>query len=90
MSRILFAASALSLTLAAPALADDRQFTHEGVTFTYSTEKTSHGQILVGKSSQGGRFKLQVKDGWVRGHFDGTPVSFPAPKAEKPVVVAAR
>ncbi len=89
MSRILFAASALSLAFIAPAHADERQFTKDGVTYTYSTETSGDTRIVRGSASQGARFKLVVKNGWVRGYFGGTKVSFPA-KQEETVTVASR
>ena len=89
MTRFLFAAAA-ALTLATPALAGERQFKHEGVTYSYTTEVTGKTRVLKGTASGGSRFELVVRKGWVRGHVDGVRVSFAAPKNAGIVAVAAR
>ena len=90
MTKFLFAAAAATLAFASPALAGERQFTHQGLTYTYTTEVTNKGRVLKGTVSKGGRFELIVQDGWVRGNVDGTRVSFAAPKKSSAVIVAAR
>ncbi|HEX8300941.1 hypothetical protein [Sphingomonas sp.] len=90
MSRIVFAAAAASLAFAGPALADERQLTRDGVTYNYTIAKQGDARILAGTASLGGRFRLVVKDGWVRGHVGSTPVSFAEPKRTAQVTVASR
>ncbi|RYY26845.1 MAG: hypothetical protein EOP62_08785 [Sphingomonadales bacterium] len=82
MSRYLLAAVAATLTLAAPALANERTFTHEGVTYTYTSVQQGEARVLEGSASEGGDFRLTVKNGWVRGKVGGTRVSFQTPKTE--------
>lgn len=91
MTKFLFAAAAAALTFVAPAaIAGDRTFTHEGVTYTYSVTNTDKVQVLEGKTSDGGEFRLSVKNGWVDGYVNSTRVSFRAPKDKAPAVIAAR
>lgn len=90
MTRFLFAAAAATLAFASPASAGERQFKHDGVTYTYTTEVTGKARVLKGTVSGGSRFELIVEDGWVRGHVDGVRVSFAAPKKTSTVAVAAR
>ncbi|MFZ5749150.1 MAG: hypothetical protein ACOY45_16010 [Pseudomonadota bacterium] len=93
MSRTLLAAGAafLSLAIATPALAKDgeRSFTQDGVTYVYTVSQTETGRVLEGKASQGGRFRLTVENGWVRGTVGNRYVSFPAPEKAQ-VEVAQR
>jgi hypothetical protein len=90
MTKFLFAAAAATLAFASPALAGERQFSHQGVTYTYTTEIAGKGRVLKGTASKGGRFELFVQDGWVRGNVDGTRVSFAAPRKSASISVAAR
>ena len=84
-------APAAALTFAAPALAEDRSFTHEGITYVYTARNDGSARVLEGKASAGGKFRLVVQNGWVRGRVGTVPVSFRAPKrGEAPVLVAAR
>ncbi len=83
MSKFLFAASAAVLTFTAPAaLATDRSFTHEGVTYTYSVTTKDKAQVLEGRTNKGSEFRLNVRNGWVDGYVDDTRVSFRAPKVK--------
>ncbi|MBA15642.1 MAG: hypothetical protein CMN73_04720 [Sphingomonas sp.] len=83
-NKLLFAA-ALALGLAAtPAAAQDpevRQFSYEGISYTYSVDETDHGTVYRGSTSHGSRFRLVVADGRVRGKFNGHPVDFPVADA---------
>lgn len=91
MTKFLFTAAAAVLTFAAPAaFAGDRTFTHEGVTYTYNVTNADKVQVLEGKTSEGGEFRLSVKNGWVDGYVNDTRVSFRAPKEKAPARVAAR
>ncbi|NIJ66314.1 hypothetical protein FHR20_003287 [Sphingomonas leidyi] len=91
MSKFLFAAAAAVLTFTAPAaIAGERSFTHEGVTYTYSITTKDKAQVLAGRTSKGGEFRLNVKNGWVEGYVNGTRVSFRAPRERTPAQIAAR
>lgn len=91
MSKFLFAAAAAALTFTAPAaIAGERSFTHEGVTYTYSITTKDKVQVLAGRTSKGGEFRLNVKNGWVEGYVNDTRVSFRAPKEKAPAQIAAR
>ena len=90
MTKLLIAAAAAAIAFAAPAFATERQFTHEGVTYVYTSTQTGKGLVLEGKASQGGKFRLVVKGDWVAGYVGGTPVSFRTPKRETGAVVVAQ
>ena len=91
MTKFLFAAAAAALTFTAPAaIAGDRTFTHEGVTYTYSVTSKDKAQVLEGKTSEGGAFRLSVKNGWVDGYVNDSRVSFRAPKEKASAQIAAR
>lgn len=91
-TRNLFAAAAAVLTIAfaAPALAEERSFTHEGVTYAYTVTPKGDARVLEGKTSKGDRFRLIVKDGWVSGYAANARVSFRAPKTVQNLQVAQR
>ena len=74
----LFAVASLALTGSATAAPDQQRFTHEGVTYVFTSTTTSDGAtVLKGTAQPGDRpFTLSVRDGRVRGHAGGTPVSF--------------
>ncbi|WP_448661145.1 hypothetical protein ACG3SL_10970 [Sphingomonas sp. CJ20] len=90
MARLIFAAAAATLALATPALAAERSFTHEGVTYTYTVTPKGDARVLEGTASQGGRFRFVVRDGWVSGFAGNARVSFRAPKSNTAVIVASR
>lgn len=80
MTKTFFAAAAAALTLASPALATERSFTRDGVTYEYTATAQGDARVLEGRASEGGTFRLVVRDGWVKGEVDGARVSFRAPK----------
>ncbi|WP_109806515.1 hypothetical protein [Sphingosinithalassobacter portus] len=100
MTNKLFFAAAFALGLAAtPAAAKDpevRQFSHEGISYTYSVDETDHGTVYRGSTSRGSRFRLVVAHGRVRGKFNGHQVNFPVADSQAlgvemgEAVVAAR
>ncbi|UZK67378.1 hypothetical protein [Sphingomonas sp. M1-B02] len=92
MIRILTAAAAASILFAGPALARDaeRVFTHEGVTYAYTATPKGDATILEGSASEGGKFRLTVRKGWVSGYAGNARVSFRAPKSAAPVTLAQR
>ena len=83
MTKLLIAAAAATIVFAAPAFAKDRVFTHEGVTYAYTSTQSGDGLVLEGKASQGGKFRLVVKGDWVNGYAGGARVSFRTPKREE-------
>jgi len=73
-----FAATAL----AAPAFAATAlDFTWEGHRIVGTTDHVGSIQVIKGRDlSTGSNFELHVKNGYVRGSFDGVPVAYPVPK----------
>lgn len=90
MTKTIFAAAAAVLAIATPALAADRSFTRDGVTYSYTTTDQDGARILEGRASQGGKFRFVVRNGWVKGDVAGNRVSFRAPKGADPLQVAQR
>jgi hypothetical protein len=92
VTKILIAAAAASIAFAAPALADERVFTRDGVTYSYTATPKGEAVVLEGSASNGGKFRLVVKNGWVDGYAGNARVSFRAPKrnAAEAVAVAQR
>ena len=89
-TRSFFAAAAALLAFTSPALANERSFTHEGVTYAYTVTPKGDARVLEGKSSTGDKFRLVVKNGWVTGYAANTRVSFRAPKGAASLQVAQR
>ena len=91
MTKLLIAAAAATtIAFAAPATARERTFTHEGVTYSYTSTPSAEGVVLEGKASTGGKFRFVVKGDWVSGYAGGARVSFRAPKRDGAVLVAQR
>ncbi|MDT8757313.1 hypothetical protein MZO42_01255 [Sphingomonas psychrotolerans] len=90
MTRFLIAAAAATVAFATPALAKERVFTHEGVTYAYTSTPSPAGLVLEGKASTGAKFRFVVKGDWVSGYAGGGRVSFRAPKRDDAVQVAQR
>ncbi len=72
------------------------QFTHEGVTYTYSKTQVGQSTVYKGYASPGDEFYLVSRKGRVTGKANGISVSFRAPTVEtqealaQQVQVAAR
>ncbi|MBC7986333.1 MAG: hypothetical protein H7X93_06635 [Sphingomonadaceae bacterium] len=81
--RMLLFTSLVSATLAsaAPAQTPTRTLTHDGVTYTYTVDEQDGRTIIVGRSSIGGRYRLSVQDGYVRGTVNASRVRFPVSDA---------
>ncbi|AQR73506.1 hypothetical protein [Sphingomonas sp. LM7] len=92
MTKLLIAAAAATIAFAAPAIAKERIFTHEGVTYAYTAKPVGDQLVLEGSASKGGKFRLVVKGDWVNGYAGGARVSFRAPKREEAgaILVAQR
>ncbi|WP_404333752.1 hypothetical protein AB2M62_11165 [Sphingomonas sp. MMS12-HWE2-04] len=91
MTRLFLAAAAATLTFAAPALATERTFTHEGVTYNYTVTQQGDVKVLEGTAAPTGeKFRLTVKNGWVSGYAANARVSFRAPKDASALQVAQR
>jgi hypothetical protein len=62
-------------TVATPALAET--FEHAGTTYEFSVAQKGKSRVITGKDLKYGRpFELTVRNGWVDGNVDGSPVSF--------------
>lgn len=90
MTKLFLAAAAATIAFTAPAIAKERVFTHEGVTYAYTATPASEGLVLEGKASKGGKFRLVVKGEWVNGYAGGARVSFRAPKRDEVEVLVAQ
>lgn len=68
----------LATAVAAPALAKDKTtITHDGVTYTYSTEKVGNSTVIQGRASPGDDFYYVVDSkGKVFGKTNDMQVSF--------------
>lgn len=86
MIRLLFAAAGVSIAFAAPAYAQDGKtsFNRDGVDYSYTTKKVGEITVIEGRTSPGGPFRLEVRDGRVRGTVNSQSVSFAVP-VRKPV-----
>ncbi len=90
MTRFLIAAVAAVVAFAAPATAKERVFTHEGVTYAYTSTPGKAGLVLEGTASTGGKFRFVVKGDWVQGYAGGARVSFRTPKREGAAILVAQ
>lgn len=91
----LFAAAALFIALAAPAIAADsankRSFTRDGHTYVYTvTEKSGRTHIDGRRYPSGRAFQLTVRDGRVSGVSGGVPVAFTVSHAQRAQQLASR
>lgn len=86
MIRLLFAAAGVSIAFAAPAFAQDAKysFVREGVDYRYTTKKVGEVTVIEGRTAPGGAFRLEVRNGRVRGTMNSQPVAFTVP-VRKPV-----
>ncbi|MCJ2186598.1 hypothetical protein [Novosphingobium beihaiensis] len=78
MFKTIFATAAVSL-LAVPAAAqasEARQFSHEGVDYTYTTAQKGKVTVINGHTKSGVPFRLFVKGERVTGTYNSRPVSF--------------
>ena len=85
MFKTILAATAVSL-VAVPAAAqasEARQFSHEGVNYTYTTTQKGKVTVINGHTSAGVPFRLFVKDEHVTGTYNNRPVSFTTDEAAK-------
>jgi hypothetical protein len=80
-------AAAAAMLLTAPAAAE--QFTHDGVTYNYSVTPVGAHRLITGKTPNGDRFRLLVKNGRVTGNVAGRPVAFRT-REVKPLVQLAQ
>lgn len=78
MFKTVLAAAAATLAIA-PAVAhasEARQFSHEGVNYTYTTSQKGEVTVIDGRASTGEPFRLYVKGQHVTGTFNNQSVSF--------------
>ncbi len=57
------------------------QFSHEGVTYTYTKTQVGESTIFKGYATPGYAFYLVARNGQVTGKANGIAVSFKAPTA---------
>jgi len=67
--------------------AESASFMRDGIAYRYSAAETAQGRVLTG-TADGKAFRLVVKDGVVRGDFNGSLVRFAVP--EKSTAVAMK
>lgn len=82
--RMLLSAMVLSAAvMAVPSAAEtsERHFEHDGITYSYTETVEDGRQVLRGRASPGGRFRLVVEDGWVSGYAGATRVRFSVAEA---------
>ncbi|MGL5839454.1 MAG: hypothetical protein ACRCY3_13225 [Sphingorhabdus sp.] len=75
----LLAAAFLTAIASAAQAGEYRTFTQDGVTYSYRVIDKGDRQVIVGKSTQLGqtsKFTLRIKNGKVRGDFDGRALAF--------------
>jgi hypothetical protein len=78
MFKTVFVAAAATLAMA-PAVAqasDARQFSHEGVNYTYTSSQKGDVTLITGHSSAGEPFRLYVKGERVTGTYNNRSVNF--------------
>ena len=77
-------------TIAAPALAaTPLDFTWEGHRIVGTVDQVGSVKVIKGRDlSTHSDFELHVKNGFVRGSFNGIAVAYPAPKAKLAKAVA--
>lgn len=68
----------IATAIAAPAVAKDKTtFTHDGVTYTYTTEKVGNSTVIQGRAMPGDDFYYVVDSkGRIAGKANEAPVSF--------------
>lgn len=79
-------ATATAAALIAPVAAfasEAREFSHEGVNYTYSTEQKGNVTVIDGETSKGEPFRLYVKGHRVTGTYNNRAVSFTTAEAAK-------
>ncbi|MEJ2456649.1 MAG: hypothetical protein P8Y58_00300 [Novosphingobium sp.] len=78
MFKTICATAAVSL-LSVPAVAqasEARQFSHEGVDYTYTTAQKGKVTVIDGRTASGVPFRLFVKGERVTGTYNDRPVNF--------------
>jgi len=96
MTRLIFPTIAAAfVTFTSPAFAGQdapgRSFVHDGVTYIYTAVQQGKNRVIEGTASDGGKFELTVRNGWVDGYVNNQRVTFAVPR--KPLAktqVAAR
>lgn len=89
-----FQIAAAAALIAAPALAHAEdagaQFTHEGVTYTYTTENAKGERVIRGTAFNGkAPFELHVRGRYVTGSFNHQPVEFTQAEAKAAGILIA-
>jgi hypothetical protein len=89
-----FQIAAAAALIAAPALAHadeaGAQFTHEGVTYTYTTANAKGERVIRGTAFNGkAPFELHVRGRYVTGTFNSQPVEFTQAEAKAAGILIA-
>lgn len=72
-----FITAAVLLGVPAVALAGERSFTRDGVTYVYTSEQRGKSTVILGKAFPGGSsYSLTVRGRRVTGVVGGNPVAF--------------
>lgn len=85
MKTLSIAATALSLSLVSPALANDEpvKFVHDGVSYVYSVKAIGETKrVITGRATPGSSFRLVVSGDQVSGTANGIPVAFSVAEAK--------
>ncbi|SOB86879.1 hypothetical protein SAMN06297144_1990 [Sphingomonas guangdongensis] len=97
MSKLFTMIAAAATLTATAAQAEPKRFQADGLTYEYETQTDARGAtVLVGRTLEGGSFRLVVKNGQVRGTANGQPVSFSVADSRgaagraRPVEIASR
>ncbi len=85
---------ALAAAVASPVFAEAEipqkvQFSHEGVTYTYTKTQVGESTVFKGYATPGYAFHLVARKGQVTGRANGIPVSFKAPTVQDQAQAAA-
>lgn len=79
MRKIAFSLALVATAFSAPAMAADKEsttFSHDGIEYSYEVKSVGSKQLVTGTASTGDSFRLLISDKYVRGTYDGQPVSF--------------
>ncbi|MCT2398036.1 hypothetical protein [Novosphingobium mangrovi (ex Huang et al. 2023)] len=87
MFKTVFVAAAATLAVV-PAVAqasEAREFSHEGVDYTYTTRQKGNVTLITGHTSTGEPFRLYVKGERVTGTYNNRSVSFTTADVTSPL-----
>jgi len=76
-------------TATSASASEDHSFVRDGVSYDYITKDVGGATVLAGRAGDE-EFRLVVKDGVVRGEFNGKSVRFPVALAASDAVLATK